>query len=139
MARTATTTTHDDFWDFPDSPTAKAPVPAVATGSRRPKGHPFRAEIEVSEIDDRLRPSPAWLARTVELSRSNLVFLSRRMVYNGRPLLIAIHLIDEKPTPLAGVVVDCTYDADGLYRIDIDLSPFPQDSASQRWITERGK
>ncbi|MBX3363540.1 MAG: hypothetical protein KF866_02135 [Phycisphaeraceae bacterium] len=132
----------DDFWEFDDTP----PAPAAATISQtvapsqtfsrvpRPKGHPFRTEVDLGEIDERMRPSAPWTARTLELSRGHLVLLSRRMVYTGRKMLISVHLIDSKPTPLAGVVVSCDYDADGLYKIDLDLVPVPRDDTSLRWF-----
>src|SRR5262249_19742646 len=55
----------------------------------RPKvqGPPFRADIDVAELDDRSRPGPAWAARALSLSRSHPIVLSRRMSYPKRTML----------------------------------------------------
>jgi len=83
-----------------------APGHDTATGFEAPAalrprvpGHPFKADIDLAELDDRQRPGPAWAARAQTLSRSHIVVLSRRMSYPKRLMLVAVHLIDAKPTP----------------------------------------
>lgn len=105
----------------------------------RPKGLPFAAELELAELDERGRLSPAWGTRAKELSKSNLVLHSRRLTYPGRYLLAAVHRIDDQPVPLFGRVVSCVYDADGLYRVDIDLLPVPEVREFKNWLAERGR
>src|SRR6478752_7443249 len=80
-----------DTWGIGPEP---VPIPKKAPG------HPFKADIDIAEIDDRGRPGPAWAARTATLSRSHLFVLSRRMSYPKRIMLVAVHMIDAKPTPL---------------------------------------
>ncbi|GEM_PF-1503445 len=96
-------------------------------------GHTFKADLDVAELDDRQRPGPAWAARAMTLSRSHLVLLSRRMSYIGRVLLVAVHMIDARPTPLMGRVVECEYHADGLYRIALELMPLPDAETLAAW------
>ncbi len=103
----------------------------------RPDGHRFQAELEVSEIDERNRPGPAWAAKSIELSKSHLVFLSRRMCYPGRVLAVAVHLIDDRPVPLLGRVVSCGYCDDGAYKVDLDLSRIPDGHSIYEWAVSR--
>lgn len=103
----------------------------------RPAGHRFVADVEVSEIDERMRPGPSWVARTFELSKSHLVMDSRRMCYPGRVLALAVHLIDDRPVPLLGRVVNCQYSDDGLYRVDIDLLKIPEGHSVYAWALAR--
>lgn len=112
---------------------------ASAPRGPRPKGHPFTAEIDVSEIDERGRPTVPWSCRTIELSRSHLVFLSRRVTFAGRRMMIAVHLVDEAPMPLFGSVVSCTYATDGMHRIDLDLQPLPPGETVQTWAKARAR
>lgn len=109
--------------------------PAART---RPHGHRFEAEIEVSEMDDRQRPGLPWPARTRELSRSAIVMVSRRMCYPNRLLLLAVHRIDDRPVPLFARVVDCEYEADGLYRVEVDLLPIPPHGPVAEWAMTKG-
>jgi len=112
----------------------RAQKPAVKT---KPRGHRFEADIEVSEMDDRQRPGLPWPARTRELSRSAIVMVSRRMCYPNRLLLLAVHRIDDRPVPLFSRVVDCEYEADGLYRVEVELLPIPQYGAVADWALSK--
>ncbi|MBX3389711.1 MAG: hypothetical protein KF691_09690 [Phycisphaeraceae bacterium] len=103
----------------------------------RPAGHRFNADVEVSEIDERTRPGPSWVARSLELSRSHVVMESRRMCYPGRVLALAVHLIDDRPVPLLGRVVTCQYSDDGLYRVDLDLIKIPEGHSVYAWAVAR--
>jgi hypothetical protein len=106
------------------------PTPARA----KPLGHPFKADLDIAELDDRQRPGPAWAARAQSLSRSHIVVHSRRMSYPKRVLLMAVHLIDAKPTPLVGRVQQCEYHADGLYRLVLELLPLPEPDVLTLWF-----
>ncbi len=118
----------------PTIPRLKSKKPSKA----RPAGAPFEAELDATELDERGRAGTTWTARARELSRSNVVFLSRRMTFPGRLLLLAVHRIDDKPVPLFGKVYQCDYEADGLYRVDLDLLPVPDHRAIRDWVTARG-
>ncbi len=109
-------------------------VPQTAS---RINGHRFQAELDVAEIDDRSRPGLAWSARGRELSCSQLVLLSRRMVHAGRLLLVAVHLIDDRPTPLFGKVAECEYESEGMHRIVMDFLPMPESDALRAWVEAR--
>lgn len=104
----------------------------------RPEGKPFEAELELGELDGRERPGEPWTARARTLSRSSLVLMSRRMCYPGRMVLVAVHRIDEKPVGLLGKVHGCDYEADGLYRVELDLLPLPVNAYFSKWLEARG-
>jgi len=111
------------------------PVLGTSSGkSGRDKTSTFDAELDTAEIDERERPGPTWTARARALSRSSLVFVSRRMCYPERRILVAVHLIDERPTPLFGVVKTCEYESEGLYRTEIALEPVPDRQSVQTWV-----
>lgn len=97
-------------------------------------GVAFRAEIDLAELDDRGRPGATWAGRSFEISRAQLVFRSRRMCYEARELLVAVHLVDDKPTPLFGIVDKSEYDGDGLYRTVLSLKRLPETDAARTWI-----
>lgn len=94
----------------------------------------FRAELDLAELDGRGRPGPTWGGRAVEISRSHLTVRSRRMCYEGREVLIAVHLIDDKPTALFGLVAKSDYDGDGLYRTVFNLQRLPENDAVAAWV-----
>jgi len=122
-----------DPYGFDDAP---PPVP-VSTRSRTP-GHPFAADLDLAELDDRQRPGSTWSARSMLLSRSNLVILSRRMSYVNRIMVVAVHLVDDCPTPLMGKVSECEYHADGLYRITLALMPIANPEFVNAWVNGLG-
>jgi hypothetical protein len=103
------------------------------------RNSPFDAELDAAEIDERDRPGPTWTARARGLSRSGVTFVSRRMCYIGRRVIIAVHLIDEHPTPLFGRVASCEYESEGLYRTEVTLEPVPDKPHVQNWITDRNR
>jgi hypothetical protein len=107
---------------------------APAALRARVPGHPFKADLDLAEIDDRQRPGPSWAARAHTLSRSHLVVLSRRMSYPKRIMLVAVHLIDARPTPLVGKVLECEYHAEGMYRIVLELLPLPEPEILAIWF-----
>lgn len=95
---------------------------------------PFSAELDACEIDERGRPETVWTAKARELGRGSMVFLSRRMCYPGRRLVMLIHLIDHSPAPLHGLVQACEYEADGLYRVELRLMPMPDSGRLREWV-----
>ncbi len=99
-------------------------------------GVPFKAEIDMAELDERGRPGPTWTGRARELSRSHIIVNSRRMCYEGREAIIAVHLVDDRPVPLFGKVLKSEYDGDGLYRTTLNLAPLPDTDAVHAWITK---
>jgi hypothetical protein len=103
------------------------------------KGHPFDAEIEVGEIDERGRPGSAWAARGREVSRERLVLMSRRMVRLGCLVIVAVHMVDDEPMPLFGKVIECEYEAEGLHRIIVEFRPTPWDTDLRAWMAERAR
>lgn len=109
--------------------------------ARRPEGEAkavrFAAELDVCEMDERERPGAAWSARARELSRSNLTFRSRRMCYVDRLLLVAVHLIDDRPVPLYGQVIACSYEGEGEYEVRLSLLPVPQRPEVHAWLESR--
>lgn len=114
------------------------PLPRPAP-IKKPTSLKFDAELDLCELDDRDRPGPTWSGKGRELSRSNLVFRSRRMCHCGRRVLVAVHLIDDKPVPLFGRVLTCEYDGDGLYRVELELQKPPERAEVADWISKRGR
>lgn len=98
---------------------------------------PFRAELDICELDERLKPISTWTVRSLLLSRSKIVLLSRRMSFVSRRLLLAVHQIDAQPIPLCGKVADCEYHGEGQYRIVIDLETVPKDFKITQWLEDR--
>lgn len=120
----------------PATPSRKPP-PVARRGVKRierPVGYRFEAVMNAAEVDERNRPGAAWSAKAVRLSRSNLVFTARRMCYIESRLFIAVHLIDAAPAPLFGVVHNCEYEGDGLYRVDLELGEPPESVALDEWL-----
>jgi len=115
------------------------PRPTLSVSETGVQGHPFDAELDVSELDERLKPGPPFPGRAAILSRSKLVLLTRRMTYKGRLLLIAIHLIDDVPTPLLGVVDSCDYHGEGQHRIVLSLKPVEELHGVATWVNGRRK
>lgn len=105
-----------------------------ASGSKTSKGHRFEAELDVAELDDRGRPVSTWGARGRELNRSGLAFMSRRMCYPGRHVVVAVHLIDSSPVPLFGRVLACEYEGDGLCRVELELLEVPEERPIRDWL-----
>jgi hypothetical protein len=111
------------------------PRPAESSRTKTKSCVAFRAELDLAELDDRGRPGSIWTGRATEISRALLIVRSRRMCYEGRELLVAVHLVDDKPTALYGIVDKSEYDGDGLYRTAINLQRLPQTDAIRTWIS----
>ncbi|MBX3358738.1 MAG: hypothetical protein KF745_09940 [Phycisphaeraceae bacterium] len=107
------------------------PVQGSTRGSVR-----FSAELDLAELDGRRRPGMPWIGHGIEISRSELVFLSRKMCYEERLLLVAVHLIDDRPVPLFGSVNGCEYYGEGLYRTSLSLQELPEEDPVRAWIKE---
>jgi hypothetical protein len=114
-----------------DDPEPPPGPPPKTTGIR------FDAELDLSELDDRDRPGPTWSGRGRELGRSHLVLRTRRMCYQNRRVLVAVHLIDDEPVPLLGRVTECEYDGDGLYKVELELMRVPERPEIASWISDR--
>jgi hypothetical protein len=113
--------------------------PEVRPPPKKSTGLKFDAELDLCELDERDRPGPTWSGHGRELSRSHMVFRSRRMCYPGRRVLAAVHLIDDQPVPLFGKVTICDYDGDGLYRVELELQRAPDRPEVSAWVLERGR
>lgn len=111
----------------------------LTIGDAGVQGARFTADVDVCELDEHQRPGNIWPARTALLSRSHLVVLSRRMSYTGRIMLVAVHLIDDEPTPLLGRVALCEYYADSLYKIVLELLKLSPGDAAYRWAQRRDR
>lgn len=116
----------------PDAP-MHSPEP-VRTNTR--PAFPFKAEVDMAELDERGRPGPMWTGRAAELSRGHIVITSRRMCYEGREALIAVHLVDDRPVALFGRVGKSEYDGEGLYKTLLNLATLPETDAVQAWIAK---
>ncbi|MFO0833535.1 MAG: hypothetical protein U0638_01080 [Phycisphaerales bacterium] len=141
-------------WGIETSTTAAAPappkgatslpvdmpgMPAAPVSAGRTKLHPFNAELDAAELDERWRPGTTWTAKARGLGRSHLVLQSRRMTYVGRVIVAAVHLIDSEPVALMGRVSVCEYEQEGLYRIELELLPVPGQGPIREWVTAKGK
>jgi hypothetical protein len=116
-----------------------APVVDVSKPKEAPKAggraaFPFKADIDLAELDDRGRPGPGWAGKACELSRNHIVFRSRRLCYENREIVVAVHLVDDRPAPLFGRVGKCEYDGDGLYKTTLNLAAVPLDEPIVLWL-----
>lgn len=114
-------------------------MPPSPVSAGRTKLHPFNAEIDATELDERWRPGSTWTAKGRGLGRSHLVLQSRRMTYVGRVIVAAVHLIDSEPVALMGRVSVCEYEQEGLYRIELELLPIPEQGPIREWVAAKGK
>lgn len=106
---------------------------------KREGGRAFTAELDICDLDERLRPGPRWTVRSSLISRSHIVVRSRRMCYHGSRVAMGVHMVDDKPLILIGVVANCEYDTDGLYRVEVAFEDVRDPSMSQmlrQWFTE---
>jgi hypothetical protein len=124
------------FLDEEDDRREQQPA-ILGEDTERCVGVRFDAVLDVSELDERGRPGAAWSAQARELSRSGLALRSRRMCYVGTLLLVAVHLIDDFPVPLCGKVTYCTYDGDGMYRVELALMRVPARPNIAAWLAAR--
>lgn len=115
------------------------PPSTISVGDAGVQGVRFTADVDLCELDEHQRAGSIWPARTALLSRSNLVILSRRMSFVGRWVLVAVHLIDDTPTPLMGRVVQCEYHGDSLYKIVLELVRLPPGDLAHRWAQGRDR
>jgi len=115
----------------------KQAEPSEAHEADGPRSFPFSAEIDLTELDTRYRPGLSWSGRAVEVGPSHVVFRSRRMCYEERRILIAVHLIDAMPVALYGEVVACEYDGEGMYRTELALLHVPELDVVSDWIVSR--
>ena len=118
--------------DEPKRRPTPSPAPSDALA-----GRPFDAELDVAELDERERPGSTWRVRATRLSRSEISFLSRRMCYTGRWIVMAVHMIDAEPVPLFGRVRTCDYEGDGRYRVEASLAPIPENRSLAAWLSTR--
>ncbi len=121
------------------TPAGTPGMPAAPVSAGRTKLHPFNAELDASELDERWRPGATWTAKARGLGRSHLVLQSRRMTYVGRVIVAAVHLIDSEPVALMGRVSVCEYEQEGLYRIELELLPVPGQGPIRDWVTSKGR
>jgi hypothetical protein len=106
---------------------------AAPKNSARP-AFAFKADVDVAELDERGRPGPKWAGKACEISRSHVVFRSRRLCYQDREVLVAVHLIDDRPVALFGRVSASEYDGDGLHKTSVTLAALPRSDAIQAWL-----
>lgn len=123
--------------DFVPPPRERGVADRADTPGVPPSFYEFDAELDVAELDDRLRPVTTWSARALSVNRSSLGFRSRRMCYAKRILMIAVHLIDDKPVILAGRVTKCDYDGEAMYVVEVELMTKPVSEEIRHWEAQR--
>lgn len=94
----------------------------------------FRVVVQVVELNANMQPDTQFRARTVEIGSARLVFLSRRMLYEGTSTLVIVPLLDDVPTVLGGKVESCQYDSAGEYRIEIEFSSLVRSRFVDDWM-----
>lgn len=128
---------NDDPEPLPEPPSASDSKPLEGNEAAPPTFHEFDAELDVAELDERLRPVTTWSARATSVNRSTMGIRTRRMCYAKRILLVAVHLIDDKPIILAGRVTSCDYAEEGLYVVELELMPKPDSAEIRDWEANR--
>jgi hypothetical protein len=96
-------------------------------------GQTFDASVTLSEWLDSGEPSACWPGRSVRISRSHLILVTKRMCYSNRTLLIAVHKIDSTPLVLAGLVELCDYVGNGLNAVALSLQTVPETPQVTKW------
>jgi hypothetical protein len=90
--------------------------------------------LDLTELDTRGRPGATWPGKGIDICRSSMWFRSRKLCYPDRELLVAVHLVDDQPTPLCGIVSKCDYDGEGLYVTQLTLQALPRSDLVKQWL-----
>jgi hypothetical protein len=93
----------------------------------------------VTELDQFGNPGHTWAVRVVDLSRGGVGIRSRRMVHQGR--LVVVEMDTAEPgrcKVLLGVVKQSRYAEGEGYAIGVQFKAFPMTATLRSWMAARG-
>jgi len=115
---------------------ASSPSSEAAEGTLRLV--PFRGPVTLIELDAERCPINEFPARTRAICATHLEINSRRMVYDGAPILAVLPLLDSTPCVVGCVVSKCSYDTAGDYLILLQFSNYARSRFVDEWMKDRG-
>jgi hypothetical protein len=93
----------------------------------------------ITELDQFGNPGPTWKVRVVDLSRGGVGIRSRRMVHQGRAVLIELEGGEPgRSKLLSGIVRQSRYAEGEGYAIGVLFRAVPNTSAVRQWLSSRG-
>ena len=115
----------------------RASVPRAELATLLPDypGLPFEALLTITELDEHGRPGLHWQAQGVRRTELHVVLRCRRLLHPGRTLVMASHLVDDAPEPLAGRVLECVPEGDRHHGVVVRLERIPEDPAIEAWLS----
>jgi len=99
---------------------------------------PFRARVTLVELDAERCPVNEFPARARAICSTHLEIHSRRMVYDGAPILAVLPLVDSTPCVVGCMVMNCSYDAAGDYLVRLRFSNYARSRFVDEWMKNRG-
>lgn len=107
---------------------------------RRHERYVFRADVHVTEFSPDGRALGTWACQTIDISRSGMALVSRRMVYAGRSLCVEFVVGEQSsPTIFHGVVRHAGYQEGVGHILGIEFTPLPNSHGTHQWLTNRGE
>lgn len=90
------------------------------------------------ELDAERCPVHEFPARTRAICSTQLEVNSRRMVYDGAPILAVLPLLDLTPCVVGCMVMKCVYDTAGDYLVTLRFSNYARSRFVEEWMKSRG-
>ncbi|MEI7658092.1 MAG: hypothetical protein WCK33_08515 [Phycisphaerae bacterium] len=119
----------------PTSPVPPTPSPVhVPTLLADYPGLPFEALLTITELDEHGKPGLHWQAHGLRRSDLHVVFRCRRLLHPGRTVVMASHLVDDAPEPLAGCVLECVPGGERHHGVVVRLDKVPEHPAVAEWL-----
>lgn len=97
-------------------------------------GLPFEALLTITELDEHARPGLHWQAHGLRRTKLHVVLRCRRVLHPGRAVVMASHLVDDAPEPLAGRVVECVPVGERHRGVVLRLERVPEHPAIEAWF-----
>lgn len=99
---------------------------SAAAGNRRDHPRvPLNAVVLMHEMNGPLTAGLPWECQAVDISRSGIGLRSRRMLYDGRRVMVAFRVPGQAVRVVFGVVRYSRYDAGGFYRVGVRFAAPP--------------
>lgn len=126
-------------FESPDDALPRSPADAgTGTSRRRFERVEYTKAVRITEVDDFGNPTSSWECRIVDLSRGGVGIRSRRMVHQGRAVLIEVPGVEGTTKLLYGVVRQCRYAEGEGYAVGVEFKAVPQTQTIRLWLTNRG-
>lgn len=123
------------------APGASRAAPAGTGGGASRREHQrldFERPVKVYELDEAGHPGPEWLCRAVDISRGGIGLRSRRMVHEGRKLLIRVPAgPGGKEKLLYGAVRQSRYQENEGCVIGVKFEELPRTWGISKWLASQ--